>query len=148
MKKIVKSKPIEQLEEEAEKDLEIRIDRTEDDMARTPTIFNKYHREYRLVKTELINAQNALIRLRRKLWLYYSGKAHPNEYDKKPLDHKIMKSDVKLMIESDDEYLKLSHLIDMLEMKRKYIREKLDAINRRTYEINNIIRTLEFKIGK
>jgi hypothetical protein len=142
-----KSKPITQIEEEAEVDMELRIDRTELDSANTPKIFNKYHKEYRLVKTELITAQLALKKMWREKWYYYMGKAKPEEYNKNPLDHKIMKSDVKMHIESDDDIIKLTYTIEMLEMKKKFIEDKLREINNRSYHIGNIIKTIYFKHG-
>jgi len=145
--KNIKSKPIEQIEEEAEVDMELRIDRTEEDSANTPKIFNKYYKEYRIVKTELIHSQLALKRMWRDKWYYYMGKAHPDVYKKQPLDHKIMKSDVKMHIESDDDILKLTFTIEMLEMKKKFIEDKLKEINNRSYHIGNIIKTLYFKQG-
>ena len=128
----IKSKPIEQIEEEAEEDLKLRADRTEEDSAKTPVLFNKYHRQHRLVKTEFKRAGNTLLKLRREKWFYYMGKAHPDVYKKNPLDHKIMKSDVKMMIDTDDDVIKLTYTVEMLELKKDYIKEKLKAINRRS----------------
>lgn len=143
----IKSKSIEQIEEEANNDLPLRIDRTDEDQANTPKLHNKYHREYRIVSTELIQASNSLLRIRRKKWMYYMGKADPDVYDKNPLDFKIMKSDVKMMIDSDDDVIKMTYIVEMLEMKKKLIREKIDAINRRSFEIGNILKTIYFKHG-
>lgn len=143
----IKSKPIEQIEQEAEVDLELRGDRTELDQANTPTLFNKYHRQHRLVKTEFIRAGNTLLKLRRDKWFYYMGKAHPDVYKKTPLGHKIMKSDVKMMIDTDDDVIKLTYTVEMLNLKKTFIKEKLEAINRRSFEIGNIIKSQHFKAG-
>lgn len=143
----IRSKPIEQLEQEAEVDLELRLDRTDEDSLNTPTIFNKYHKEYRLVCTELINCQANMKRLWGKKWYYYMGKAHPDVYKEKPLNIKIMKSDVKMHIEADEDVLKLSTTIELLEMKKKFIADKLDVISKRSYHIGNAIKTIQFKHG-
>lgn len=143
----IRSKSLKLIEDEAEVDLKLREDRTSEDSANTPVLFNKYHKQHRLVKTELIQSYNTMVRLRQKKWLYYSGKADPSVYEEKPLGHKVMKSDVKLFIESDEEILKLAYQIAMLEMKKKYIREKIDQINNRSYHITNIIKTQYFKHG-
>ena len=34
-------------------------------------------------------------------WMYYMGKADPDVYDKEPFDHKVLKSDVNIFLESD-----------------------------------------------
>lgn len=144
---MIKSKSIEEIEREAEVDLILREDRTEEDSANTPTLFNKYHRQYRLVKTEFIRAGNTLLKLRRDKWFYYTGKAHPDVYKKNPLDHKYLKTEVKMLIDSDEDVIKLTYTVEMLDMKKKLIKDKLDAINRRSYEIGNIIKSQYFKHG-
>lgn len=144
---IIKSKPIEELESEAEDDLKLRSDRTGEDSANTPFLFNKYHRQYRIVSSEYIQAGNSLLRLRRERWFYYTGKADPEVYKDNPLDHKIMKSDLKMFIDSDDEVIKLTYIVELLDMKKKYIKDKLEEINRRSFHIGNIIKTQYFKHG-
>jgi len=144
----IQSKPITQIEEEALIDLELRPDRVELDSTNTPSIFNKYNKELRLVKTELINAQAAYKKLWNKKWYYYMGKSHPDEYKKKPLDIKIMKADVKQFILADDDVLKLGVTIEMLEMKQKYIMDILAQINYRGYHIGNCIKAQIFYAGK
>lgn len=144
----IRSKPIDQLEEEAEKDLVLRPDRVELDSANTPTLFNKYHKEQRLVQVELINAQAAFKKMWNRKWYYYMGKAHPDVYKENPLDIKIMKSDVKQFIESDDDILKLSVTIEMLDMKLKFIMKKLEQINYRSYHIGNMIKAQIFYAGQ
>ena len=144
---MIKSKPIEQIEQEAETDLVLRMDRTEEDSANTPKLFNKYHKQYRIVKTEYIRAGNSLLRMRRQKWFYYSGKAEPKVYDKTPLDHKIMKSDLKMVIDTDDDVIKLTYTVELLEMKMKFIKGKMEEINRRSFHIRNVIDTIKFKNG-
>jgi len=143
----IKSKPINQIENESEIDLILRLDRTEEDSANTPKLFNKYHKEYRIVSTELLQAQMKMKPLWKRTWLYYSGKAHPNKYKRKPLDHKIMKSDLKMHIEADDDIIKLTYQIEMLELKQKFIQAKMKEINNRSYHIGNMIKTTLFKHG-
>ena len=144
---VIRSKSIEELEKESAIDLELRIDRTEADSANTPKIFNKYNKQLRLVESQLISNELALKRLWRKKWYYYSGKAEPEEYKKNPLKYKVMKSDLKMHIESDDEILKLTYAIEMLDMKKKYIEKIMKEISSRSFHIGNILRTMEFKKG-
>ena len=37
---------------------------------------------------------------RYKRWMYYMGKADPSEYEKSPFDHKVLKADVNIFLES------------------------------------------------
>ena len=144
---MVKSKSIEEIEKESAVDLELRIDRTEVDSAETPRIFNKYNKQLRIVESELIRSELALKRLWRKKWYYYYGKADPEEYKKNPLKYKVMKSDLKMHIESDDDILKLTYTIEMLDMKKKFIEKIMKEISSRSFHIGNILRTMEFKKG-
>lgn len=144
---MLKSMPIELIEEEAEKDLRLREDRTEEDSAITPQLFNKYHKQYRIVETEYIRAGNSLLMTRRERWLYYTRKASPEVYKKHPLDNKVMKSEVKMMVDTDDEVIKKTYIVEMLEMKKKYIKSIMEEINRRSFHIGNIIKTQYFKHG-
>lgn len=139
--------PIEQLEREAEVDMELRVDRTEVDAANTPTIYNKYHKQYRFVQTEIHQLEGVLKQIRFKKWLYYSGKARPRVYEEKPLDLKILKPDVNKFIDADEEVVELTTHIELLEMKKNFISDKLKVIAGRSYLISNIVKTIEFKHG-
>lgn len=143
----MKSKSLDELQAEAEEDMALREDRTDSDSAATPVIFNKYHNQLRLVTTELIRAQNVYKRLWFKKWYYYAGKAHPRVYEKDPLDHKVMRADLKLHIEADDEILKQTYIVEMLEMKKKFIEKKMQEINNRSHHIRNMVQTIKFKHG-
>lgn len=147
----IKAKTIEQIEADAEEDLKLREDRTEEDSATTPILFNKYHRQYRLVDTEYIEAGKKLLKARRDKWFYYSSKADPDKYDPKkggvPLKHKYLKTDVKMLIDSDEEVIKLTYIVERLEAKKKFIKSIMEEINRRSFHIGNIIKTQYFKHG-
>jgi len=136
-----------EIEEEAEKDLELHADRTAEESARIPTLFNKYYQQYRLVKTEMILMETHISRLRRQKWYYYSGKADPEVYREKPLDVKLMKNDIKMHIDSDPEVVDLTERYKLLELKKDTLKAILDVIGKQTYMINNIIKTLYFKHG-
>ena len=34
-------------------------------------------------------------------WMYYTGKADPEVYNKEPFDHKVLKSDINIFLDSD-----------------------------------------------
>lgn len=142
-----KSKSLEKIQDDAEIDLAMRIDQTAEDSSATPKIHNKYLREYHLVKHELMVAELATKRMWREKWLYYSGKSEKTVYDKKPLSIKIMKADVKMFIESDDEMAKLIMKTRMLDNKRSFLKRTLDEIARRSFHIKNVVETLKFQHG-
>jgi len=45
-------------------------------------------------------------------WLYYSGKAKPEDYEDKPFPHKVMKADVWNWVNVDDDIQKIQAQID------------------------------------
>ncbi len=142
-----KSLTLEQLQDEVEKDLELRTDRCDQDSANTPKIHNKYHRQYRLVKEEYNLAEIRFKALWREKWLYYSGKKPREFYDEHPLQLKIMKSDVKMFIESDEDIMQATVVLRKLENKLGFLRRVIEEINRRSFHIKNVVETLKFING-
>lgn len=144
----IKSIPLEQIEEEADVDLVLTEDKTSENSMDTPTIHNKYLRHFRVVSNELTAMNLEMDRLWLERWKYYSGKAHPDKYEEHPLDHKIMKSDVKMYISGDEKVIKLRFQIGLLETKLKVITKILEDISRRSFHIRNAIATIKFKHGE
>jgi hypothetical protein len=79
---------------------------------RIPQLHHKYltlHSEYTLLVKK---KQQELRTLEHKKWLYYSGKASPEEYEEKPFEYKVMKSDVQHWIGVDEQIQKVEMQID------------------------------------
>lgn len=146
-----KSKSFDVLKDMVEEDLLLTIDKTDVDALNTPTIFNKYHKEYRLVTTELMNEEIVLKRLYRELWLYYQGKGDP-EFVKRVknginYNMRIERTNLKMFIEGDEDYLKQLVVVEMVLNKKNFLKRVLDQINQRNWHIRNAIETLKFKHG-
>ena len=60
-------------------------------------------------------------RLYREKWEYYGGKADAKVYAAKPFDLKVLKTDLQMYINSDDEVINLSAKISYLEITVKFI---------------------------
>ena len=102
---------LEQLQQEATKDL--RIDDTELDMEsiRTPIIHNKYLKYLSKFSLLLKRAEDDYDVLAKDKWEYYTGKADESVYREKPFDIKVLRQDVDKYIKSDSELIKLSQKI-------------------------------------
>ena len=50
--------------------------------------------------------------LYRKKWEYYSGKSDPEVYRDNPFDHKILKQDLPIYLESDEELIKAKQKVE------------------------------------
>ena len=86
-------------------------------------------------------------RLYREKWEYYGGKADAKIYVTKPFDLKVLKTDLNIYIESDEEIIKLEHKIAYLETTIKYIDGVLRSIQSRGWDIKNAISWKQFEAG-
>jgi len=80
-------------------------------------------------------------------WEYYGGKADAKIYVTKPFDLKVLKTDLNIYIESDEEIIKLEHKIAYLETTIKYIDGVLRSIQSRGWDIKNAISWKQFEAG-
>jgi len=53
--------------------------------------------------------------LKREKWEYYTGKADPSIYAKKPFSFKLLKTDIDKYLDSDMELAKLKQKVDYLQ---------------------------------
>ncbi len=128
---------LEQLQQEATKDL--RIDDTELDMEsiRTPIIHNKYLKYLSKFSLLLKRAEDDYDVLAKDKWEYYTGKSDESVYREKPFDIKVLRQDVDKYIKSDSELIKLSQKIMYLRTVINYIEGIIRNINNKTYNIKN-----------
>lgn len=88
----------------------------------------------------LKRCEDELKKVYRSKWLYYSGKAEPDEYDRKgDFQLQVQKNDLTMFIESDDEYLKSKSIVDKQREKVAYIESIMKQINNRNWQIRNAI---------
>ena len=80
-------------------------------------------------------------------WEYYGGKADAKIYETKPFDLKVLKSDLSLYIESDEEIIAIENKIVYLETVIKYIDGVLKSIASRGWDIKNAIQWKSFEAG-
>ena len=73
--------------------------------------------------------------LYRDKWEYYGGKSDANVYVTKPFDLKVLKSDLSIYIESDEEIIKIENKIVYLEVAG------------RGWDIKNAIQWKNFEAG-
>lgn len=86
-------------------------------------------------------------RLYREKWEYYGGKADAKVYATKPFDLKVLKTDLSIYIESDEDIIKIEHKISYLETVVKYLDGVLKSINSRGWDIKNAISWRQFESG-
>ena len=111
-----------------------------------PQLHQKYltlHNEFSLLSKK---ATQELKKLQHLKWLYYSGKAAPEDYAE-PFPYKVMKSDIQNWIGVDDDIMKVEMKIEYYNVMLRYIDEILKQITNRTYQIKNSIEFMRFSSG-
>ena len=68
-------------------------------------------------------------------------------YETKPFDLKVLKSDLSIYIESDEDIIKLENKIVYLETVIKYVDGVLKSIQSRGWDIKNAIQWKNFEAG-
>ena len=86
-----------------------------------------------------------------KMWRdkreYYGGKADAKVYAAKPFDIKVLKTDLTMYIQSDDEILELQNKISYYESIIKYIDGVIKSIDNRGWDIRNAQDWKKFEAG-
>jgi hypothetical protein len=131
---------------------DMKIDETDLDSEslKTPQLHNKYLIIYMDEKILLEKLQSDFNILKKKKWLYYTGKLSQEELDDlgwEPFQLNILKTDIDKFIESDDEYIKLNHKVIFQKEKVKYLENVLKIINNRQWYIRSAIDWIKFTQG-
>jgi|TARA_B110000285_G_scaffold69584_1_gene80053 hypothetical protein len=80
-------------------------------------------------------------------WMYYTGKADPEVYNNEPFDHKVLKSDLNLFLESD---LILNEVQDRMIAQAEKLKLIVDAgkvMQNKSFNIKNALEHQKFMGG-
>ena len=139
---------LEELQQEARTDLAI-VDqeRLDQESYKNQNIKPKWL-EYRTRYDQLlIMRKSDHQRLWREKWEYYGGKADAKVYAAKPFDIKVLKTDLQMYIQSDDDILELQSKISYYESIVKYIDGVIKSIDNRGWDIRNATDWKKFEAG-
>ena len=130
-------------------DRDLKIDDTELDLEsiRTPQLHNKYLKHYTKYSLQLKKAKDDYKILHRQKWEYYTGKADASVYKEKPFDLKILKADVHIYMDSDEELQRADQKEAYLKQVVSYLEQVLRSINTRNFIIKNAIDWKKFTSG-
>jgi len=138
---------LEQLQTEADKDLNINDIELDLESLKTPQIHNKYLKYLTKFKLLLTRAEDEYRIVKRVKWEYYTGKSDAQVYADKPFDLKILRTDVDKYIESDDELIRGKQKIEYLSACVDYLDRTIRQISNRTFTIKNAIDWRKFTSG-
>lgn len=113
-----------------------------------PELSGKYHQ---LISDETMSLrllQKEYDILYRDRWLFYSGKADPEEYDKEEFNLKILKADVDKFLNADEELQSKKDRIVLQEVKINLLTEFTKSINNMSFNIGNAIKWKKFLSGE
>ena len=130
-------------------DKDTKIDETDLDgySMSIPEKANKYHQLAFIESKTLrfLEAQYRTARLSR--WLYYSGKAPEADYEDKPFDLKVLKSDLDIFLDADEKLMELQEQIAEQTGKMKLIEDTARVIQNASFNISNTIKWKSFLAG-
>ena len=138
---------LEQLQEQADKDLKINDSELDLESIKTPQLHNKYLKHLTKFKLMLSRAESELHIIKRAKWEYYTGKADPTVYAEKPFNLKILRQDVDKYIDSDEEVIRAKQKVDYLNAVVDFLDRSIRQISNRTFTIKNAIDWKKFTSG-
>lgn len=141
---------IERIREMAETDLKMDGTELADESVRIPQLHGKYLNIFHDESLVLRKYEADYKVLRRQKWEYYSGKMSKEELTAlgwEQFDHRILRQDMDVYLESDVDLLKIQTKLDMQRQKVDYLDSILKGINNRQWVIRNAIEWRKFMSG-
>lgn len=117
----------------------------------SPKLHSKYMRYYNKIRLHILSLEDKLSDEIKIKTLYYSGRLSKEELDEygfEPFQLKVLKTDIKMYLESDPNIKKIKNRIEYYKIFLDCIKSIIDQINRRSFEIKNIIEHRKFTSGE
>ena len=86
--------------------------------------------------------------LKRDKWLYYTGKADPDVYTKKPFNLNILKADVDKFLDADTDLNAVYLKVKAQEEKLNLITEIVKSVMGHSFNVGNAIKWKKFLNGE
>ena len=138
---------LEQLQELADKDLNINDTELDLESLKTPQLHNKYSKFHNQYINLLKKAEQDRDVMIREKWEYYTGKADPSVYQEKPFNLKVLRQDVDKYLKSDSELIKLEQKVTYIQSVVDYLDKTIRLIANRSFQIKNAIEWRKFTSG-
>ena len=138
---------LEELQQSVNKDFKLDDTELDTESLKTPILHNKYLQYYNKFNLLLKKSQWEERTLNREKWEYYTGKSDPSVYKEKPFDLKVLKADVHIYINADEDLQKIQAKVVYQEAIVNYLEQILRMINNRSFTIKNAIEWRRFTSG-
>jgi hypothetical protein len=128
------------------------IDQTalDTESSRTPQLHNKYLVIFMDERIKLKRLENELSVLRRNKWLYYTGRMSKEElvqFNWEPFELNVLKTEANDLIDSDDEYIRMSQKADFQKEIVNYLEGVVKIVQNRQWQIRAMIDWIKFTQG-
>ena len=137
-----------ELLESIELDSKIDHNRLDFEALSIPSLHAKYYRifveEARILKSLQVDFATE----KKAATHYYLGKAPDEEYQKKPTNIKVLKTDIDLYLDSDEELQVLAKKVNTQKLKVETIEGFLRTLNNRGYAIKTALDFRKFAAGE
>ena len=137
---------LEELQEMSAKDLQIDDTKLDIESLKIPELYGKYLKIFTRWNLLLKQVEFKHKVLFRQKWEYYGGKLDPEVYKEKPLDLKILKQDVPIYLEGDEELIQSQHAVEYHKECVTMQRDVQD-VKQRGFQIKNAIDWKRFMEG-
>ena len=138
---------LDELQAQVSKDFKLDDTELDSESIKIPLLHNKYLQHFNKFSLLLKKAEYDHKILVREKWEYYTGKADASVYKEKPFDLKVLKADVHIYIDSDEELQKADQKVAYLNTVVKYLEQVFKSINNGTFLIKNAIEWKKFTSG-
>ena len=138
---------LEELQEQADKDLKINDTELDLESLKTPQLHNEFMKHLTKYKLMLSRAETEYNVMKKEKWEYYTGKADASVYAEKPFDLKILRTDIDKYLDSDMDLQKQKQKVDYLNTTVDFLDRTIRQIGNRGFTIKNAIDWRKFTSG-
>lgn len=134
-----------------EKDAPIEQSDLAGESSRVPQLHSKWLNFYSDEKLLLRRVSADCKRLYKLKWQYYGGKLSKEELEEhgwEPIDHKIVRTDIQIFLDADDELTAVSDKLAYQKSKVDFLERVLNAIGGRQWNIKGAIDWRKFTHGE
>lgn len=129
-------------------DSELDNDRLDFESLRIPSLHAKYYRIFMDEAATLKSMSFELARMKREKMEYYLGKAPEEIYKDKPLDMKVLKTDLPMYMDGDSELHDMELKVQRQKLKTEMVEKFISTLNQRGFGIKTALDFMKFKAGE
>ena len=113
-----------------------------------PTLHAKYYQLFNDLRLLRAKAKKTYQKIYQERYLYYSGKAEPDVYEKEPFPYKVREKDaIQRYLDSDERLSTIELKVEYYDTMISYIENIIKVVQNRTYQIKNAIEWQKFQAG-